>query len=202
MAKENEWEVTQDRGNHAASAQRVSTVKIVIAIVGISMLVFGLICTLVSGAKLKTTAYRNAVRQYREYRDLHVEYQTVSLAIFQRELAVNGSDQKIRTYWREESKQNEVKWRKEWSDFDALVAYYSQSDARAEQLEEAIDEYGAESGRLYGIVNSIEQSAEEGRSLGVFFMVSGGVVFALGLIMVLRDLQLLGRFSRMTKYRA
>ena len=187
--------------DRAKGVKRVGIFTRFLIIVGLLAFVFGITEALVSSAQLKSDTYKNAVKLYREYNDLHNEYLMIDLNIAQRHAETESEDKKIKDYWRERRKQNEAEWNKQWEGFSSLVAYYSQSAESYEMLTERTDEYRRLDGKYSSLVTRIENQAEERSFVGTVFMGIGGALLAIGFIKLLRDLQLLGRFSRLTKYR-
>ena len=187
--------------DRAKGVKRVGIFTCFLIIVGLLAFVFGLTEALVSSAQLKSDTYKNAVKLYREYNDLHNEYLMIDLNIAQRHAETESEDKKIKDYWRERRKQNEAEWNKQWEGFSSLVAYYSQSAESYEMLTERTDEYRRLDGKYSSLVTRIENQTEERNFVGTVFMGIGGALLAIGFIKLLRDLQLLGRFSRLTKYR-
>ena len=184
----------------AGRARRVGFFTRVFIILGIAAFLFGLTEALISGAQLRSARYKDAVRQYHIYSDLHYEYQMVDLAIAQMQIEAKAEDARTRAFWREERKRNEESWNSQWEDFDLLVAYYGQSAGMCDVLNEQTEEYSIISSRFSDVATSIENEAEERSYVGTAFMGMGGALLAVGIIKLLRELQLLGRFSRMTKY--
>ncbi len=145
-----------------------------------------------------TSAYTNYGPGIHHYgKDI---YQMIYLDIAERQAEVEAEDKRTRDYWRKERTQDEARWNKQWEGFDSLVAYYSQSAEKYEMLMKRTDEYARTDSKYSDLVRNIANEAEERSYVGNVFMGIGGALFALGLMKLLRDLQLLGRFSRLTKY--
>ena len=181
-------------------AKRIGGFTRFLLIVGLLAFLFGLAEVLVSGAQLRSAGYKDAVRLHREYSDLHDKYQMIYLDIAERQAEVEAEDKRTRDYWRKERTQDEARWNKQWEGFDSLVAYYSQSAEKYEMLMKRTDEYARTDSKYSDLVRNIANEAEERSYVGNVFMGIGGALFALGIMKLLRDLQLLGRFSRLTKY--
>ena len=138
--------------------------------------------------------------KYEEYNNLYDKYTTVDLAICMRRNEAVQEDKHTKARIHELHVKDEESGRKQWSDFDALLAYYGRSDVNYEQLQQLIEENNAERSAYGNLVRGIESKAGETREMGFDFMCLGSALAVIGLIRILRDLQLLGRFSQKPKY--
>ena len=160
--------------------KRVGTFKRIVIVLGILIFLLGLSGVLFEQIQLKSAKYVNAVNSDRFYMDLADKYASVDLTI-----AFRQGNPKAQA----EGKRWETKYREEWEDFDQLVAYYSQSNERHEQLEKIIDEYRIRASIGGNISRAIEDIAEESRFTGIVFMSIGGALFIPGILLALRDLR-------------
>lgn len=150
----------------------------IVIIVGIIVFLLGYSFVLYGQVQLRSKRYTDAVRDEHLYMDLADKYAMVKIAI---------ADRQGNPRAQAEGKRWEAKWREEWEDFDQLLAYYSKSNERQEQLRKIIDEYRIEASKNGNISRPIEDTAEESRLCGIAFMSIGGALFIIGFVRALRD---------------
>ena len=191
-----------DKRNNRQTARvkRVGTLTRVVSIASLLIILVSSVMMIVSWVELNSSSYKYNLEKYEEYNNLYDKYTTVDLAICMRRNEAVQEDKHTKARIHELHVKDEESGRKQWSDFDALLAYYGRSDVNYEQLQQLIEENNAERSAYGNLVRGIESKAGETREMGFDFMCLGSALAVIGLIRILRDLQLLGRFSQKPKY--